>query len=444
MEALANSTTVVADIEAVQQQQQQQQQQHLATFDFWINGVFTNIVVILGLIGNLLTIVVLTRQAMHSSTNIYLCALAVWDSVVLVCTALLTGLQAVPALEYYKYHVYAYVVSYMYPVALIAQTATIWLTVSFTVERYIAVCHPLKAASMCTISRAKIVIIGVSLGSTLYNIPRWFEYRPEVFVDSAHNNQTIIRFGKTAFMNSEFYRQTYFSWLYVPIMCIVPLLVLLVLNAFLILAVRQSMKQRQNMQGVKDVKESRENNVTIMLVTVVIVFIICQVPALVYNIAFAVDYEYVETDYSYSILSQFRNFLVCLNSAVNFILYCALGQRFRVTFLKTFCRSCVIAKPTGAPQYVYSAVAMTPSHRTQVVRTRLVRDRPTSYVNNHHMNGGALLCKDANNIGSYRKTPSDGSQASNKSVTDAPPVEPQYNRNAFHTIPNFAQQNGSC
>lgn len=305
-----------------------------------VNGVLTNIVVVLGLIGNLLTIIILSQRAMRSSTNYYLSALAIWDSVVLICTLLLIGLRPLPNMDGFEHNVHPYIVSYVYPLALIAQTATIWLTVSFTVERYIAVCHPLKAASMCTISRAKIVIMGVSLGSAIYNIPRWFEFRPRVVeIESPDPNTTelmtiVIR---TKFSQNAVYLEVYFSWLYVPIMCIVPLLVLSILNTFLILAVRRSKRQRKDM----NVRQSRENNVTIMLVTVIFVFIICQVPALVYNLAYAINMKHVTTDFGYHVLSIFRNFLVSLNSAINFILYCALGQKFRRIFIHTFFRKCV-------------------------------------------------------------------------------------------------------
>ena len=303
--------------------------------DYYINGVVTNIIVVLGLIGNILTIVILSQRAMRSSTNIYLSALAWWDTIVLISTLLLIGLPGTGFKGYMNY-VFAYVVSFIYPLALIAQTATIWLTVSFTVERYIAVCHPLKAASMCTISRAKIVIGGVSIGSTLYNIPRWFDYRPSWVTDPG-TNASHVAVKTTSFSVNPIYVQVYFSWLYVPIMCIIPLVVLSVLNTFLILAVRRSQRQRKDM----NVKQSRENNVTIMLVSVVIVFIICQVPALVYNLAYAIDRQYVMTKFGYQVLSSLRNFLVNLNSAINFLLYCALGQKFRRIFLHTFCRRCV-------------------------------------------------------------------------------------------------------
>lgn len=81
----------------------------------------------------------------------------------------------------------------------------------------------------------------------------------------------------------------------------------------------------------------RENNVTIMLVSVVMVFIVCQVPALIYNMAYSISMETVTSSQAWEVLSTFRNFLVNLNSAINFILYCALGQKFRRTFVRTFC-----------------------------------------------------------------------------------------------------------
>lgn len=142
--------------------------------NFYVNGVMTAAVTGLGLVGNALAVIVLTRRTMHTSTNCFLTALAIWDSVVLLASLLLMSLgEIVPG---FSSDALPYVIVYLYPVALVAQTATVWLTVSFTVERYIAVCHPLQAASMCTIPRARIVIVVIALVSVLYNMPRWFEY----------------------------------------------------------------------------------------------------------------------------------------------------------------------------------------------------------------------------------------------------------------------------
>lgn len=123
---------------------------------FWLEGVATVVVVCPGLIGNILTILVLFQRSMKSSTNYFLFALAFWDSIVLIMSTLLMSVQHI--IPIYKTEIYPFVFSYAYPIAVISQTATIYLTVSFTVERYIAVCHPLRAASMCTTTRAKLIL----------------------------------------------------------------------------------------------------------------------------------------------------------------------------------------------------------------------------------------------------------------------------------------------
>ena len=302
--------------------------QNLEHIDSFMNGYLAIVIITLGLLGNSLTIIVLTRRTMHSSTNCYLLALAIWDAFVLIGTLFLITLPEVS--PSFKSTVQPYIVVYIYPFALTAHMATIWLTVSFTVERYIAVCHPLKAARMCTIARARIVIIVVSVVAFLYNLTRWFEYTIHKEVSS---NITITIPRKTNFSESQVYREAYFFWLYLFIMFFIPLTSLAILNSFLILAVKQSQKQRKDM----NVRQSRENNVTIMLVSVVIVFMICQVPALVYNTAWAIDDRFVEATYEWKVLSTVRNFMVTLNSCVNFILYCAFGQKFRRTFVRTFC-----------------------------------------------------------------------------------------------------------
>ena len=374
---LVNATVAETGASGALSADEQAKLEHL---QFWVNAVLTNLTAALGLVGNILTVVILSKRAMRSSTNIYLSVLALWDCVVLLASVLLIGLPSIPQLQGYVHYVLAYVISYFYPLALIAQTATIWLTVSFTVERYIAVCHPLKAARMCTIHRAKLVIGGVSLGSGLYNLPRWFEYRPGYVPNQSHPVALPTPFGQ-----NETYNKVYFSWLYLPIMCIVPLLTLAVMNLFLILAVRKSHRQRRDM----NVRQSRENNVTIMLVSVVIVFIICQVPALVYNLMFAIHRRDTQASFAYKMLSEVRNFLVGFNSAINFLLYCALGQKFRRIFLHTFFRRCISESymPMSGVHHAATTVSVG-SQRRFVARGHDYRGRPLT--GNSHTSSSTL------------------------------------------------------
>jgi len=282
-------------------------------------------------------VAILTRKSMRSSTNAFLLALAIFDTIVLLCTLLLLCLETLD--EIWRYKVVPHLVLYIYPVATIAQTVTIWITVSFTVERYIAVCHPLKASRMCTISKARKIIGLVVILSFLYNFSRWFEYRVDAITDhSSPNNTTRYTVVPTKFGENRLYEWIYYCGLYLPFMCIIPLIILAILNTLLVLAVRKSTRDRLTM-GNTNHAQSKENNITMMLVSVVIVFIICQFPALIYNVALGVARPYVVQSEGWQILSIVRNFTVSCNSAVNFMLYCALGQRFRQVFLMTFCGS---------------------------------------------------------------------------------------------------------
>lgn len=307
--------------------------------EYWTNGVVTTVIVLTGLVANSLTLAVLHQHSTFTSTQCYLSTLAVWDSIVLISTGLLIGLPVLS--KHYNDLVYPYVVSYIYPLALVAQTATIWLTVAFTTERYIAVCHPLRASGFGAIFVAKKVIIAVSMFAFLYNLPRWFEFRP--LTEFGDDNVTLsVKLTRTQFGLDTTYLLVYYSYLYLPFMCFLPVLILCTLNAFLILAVRRASVDRQRM----NVKMSSENNVTVMLVAVVMVFIVCQVPALVYNFAYALDSDATTRMFEYRMLSHARNFLVNLNSAVNFLLYCAFGRTFRRIFLETFCHGCISGQRT--------------------------------------------------------------------------------------------------
>ncbi|CAD5123660.1 unnamed protein product [Dimorphilus gyrociliatus] len=335
---------------------------------FWLEGVATVVVVCPGLIGNILTILVLFQRSMKTSTNHFLTALAFWDSIVLIMSTLLMSVgQIIPI---YKEEIHPFIVSYTYPIALISQTATIYLTVSFTVERYIAVCHPLRAASMCTRTRAKLVIGAVSLASTLYNIPRWFEYRPG-YKDGKFQAVSAL------LLNIEKYKRIYYI-LYVPMMYIIPLVVLAILNTFLVRAVRESTRNHQTM----NVRQHRENNVTIMLASVVVVFIVCQLPAMVYNVGYVITSNERAFEMDWAILSSVRNFSVTVNSSINFILYCAFGQKFRRTFLQTFCQKCFPADRSSA-QYALVQYSKPPSS----VHPRRWASTPSSSTVNRPLSG---------------------------------------------------------
>ncbi|KAJ8680850.1 hypothetical protein QAD02_016637, partial [Eretmocerus hayati] len=143
--------------------------------EFILYGLLLNAISLLGLIGNAISIIVLSRPQMRSSINYLLIGLATCDTALILLSVLVYGLPGLYAytgyLFEYKFYVYPKIVRYLYPLSTTAQMTTVYITLTVTMERYVAVCHPLKARSLCTHGRARTALFVIVLVSALYNLP---------------------------------------------------------------------------------------------------------------------------------------------------------------------------------------------------------------------------------------------------------------------------------
>jgi len=147
----------------------------------WVPGLLG----VFGIVGNALSLWVLSRDRGRSATMTSLKALAASD-LVLLTGAL--GQQVVPLTcdlahstdEFCARQGYLQV--YAWPVVCTAQTATIWLTVLISTERYVAICAPLRAGGRVGVGKVRLAIVVIALTSVVFNVPRFFEYRPQTAV----------------------------------------------------------------------------------------------------------------------------------------------------------------------------------------------------------------------------------------------------------------------
>lgn len=88
-------------------------------------------------------------------------ALAVVDIALLLTAfpifSLFYGLLYINGYESSGYSkVYPYIMVYVWPWALVAQTANVWLTMLIGISRYIAVCRPYHSCRLCTVGGASV------------------------------------------------------------------------------------------------------------------------------------------------------------------------------------------------------------------------------------------------------------------------------------------------
>ncbi|XP_035224039.1 FMRFamide receptor-like [Stegodyphus dumicola] len=301
-----------------------------STFEFIIEGALITIIGLLGVIANIVSLVILSRPQMRSSVNCGLQGLAVFDTVVLLCAVLMLGLNKLGTrlkfLNIYALDISPFIIPIAYPVGLIAQTGSVWTTVAVTVERYIAVCHPLRAKSLCTYRRARFCNLLITTMAVCYNIPRFWEVEHQkVFFPQL--NRTVYKVIASQLRVNKLYYEVYHIWLYLLVMYFIPFLMLAVFNIYIWQTVRKANRERQMLSR----KQEGEFSLAMMLLCVVIIFLICNILALLVNII-----EYF--DIFLPSLVRVSNLLVTINSSVNFVIYCIFGRKFKRTFLILFCK----------------------------------------------------------------------------------------------------------
>jgi len=148
-----------------------------ALFDFLLYTLVGGTLCAFGLVGNVLSFIVLYFGGDHSSktaaTIFLLRALAVADSLVLVTSLPLWVLEPV---NVYTGHLgachrfYMVAMPYLWPLYLMSLTATIMLTVLVSFHRYTAVCMPYHSVTLSSLSRCRRHVAYVAAAAILYNV----------------------------------------------------------------------------------------------------------------------------------------------------------------------------------------------------------------------------------------------------------------------------------
>ena len=213
--------------------------------------IFTVIYIIIfvtGILGNLLTlIVILNNQFMYTTTNFCLFNLAVSDFLLIV--------MGLPQEVISFWHSYPWIFGENFCVlkAMLSETLTyvsIQTIIMFTVERYIAICYPLFSRALSGFKRVSFIIIFIWIISGLSSIPIFTQYSLVYLFD---NYNKTIEESLTCGIKAEnynvhwFYLSTIFSF-------ILPMIILTVLYLRIGLTLKKSVNQQNELQSTSNKK----------------------------------------------------------------------------------------------------------------------------------------------------------------------------------------------
>ena len=116
-----------------------------------VNVYVVSTLCLCGIVGNVLSVVVLGRdRSIRRTTALLLRALGVADTVYLVTCLLFQTVKTIYQLTDWLptslRRVWPYAEPFVWPLASVAQTCNVWLVVLLTADRYVAICRPLHAA----------------------------------------------------------------------------------------------------------------------------------------------------------------------------------------------------------------------------------------------------------------------------------------------------------
>uniref|UniRef100_A0A8C6UV97 Thyrotropin-releasing hormone receptor n=1 Tax=Neogobius melanostomus TaxID=47308 RepID=A0A8C6UV97_9GOBI len=287
----------------------------------------------MGIVGNVMVVlVVFTTRHMRTPTNCYLVSLAIADLTVLVAAGLPNVADSLTGTWVFG-HAGCLGITYLQYLGINVSSCSI---TAFTVERYIAICHPIKAQTVCTVSRAKRIITGVWIFTCIYCMQWLF------LVDIQVGPDGHVLCGYR--VKRDLYLPIYL--IDFAIFYVIPLLLAIVLYGLIArilylsplpnhpeasaTTMRRSCREPSDSSGGKGGRSTRSahssrKQVTKMLAVVVILFALLWMP---YRTLVLIN-SFVSTPYLDAWFLLFCRTCIYANSAINPVIYNAMSQKFR-------------------------------------------------------------------------------------------------------------------
>ena len=291
-----------------------------------INTYWFSILVPIGLPGNILSFLVMIKKNNRKITTcIYMAALSVNDTIAMfICFHIVL-------VNNIKSHVlYLVECKLNAAITLFALQNGTYLILVMTIDKFIAIKWPHRAATLSTSGRARITALGVFIWAFIYNIPHYFA-------------ASIVGGQCRAFAISSIYTKVYSSLSFV-INGLIPFMCLIYLNFVIVKTVRKSRKmfgsndENTGLDARQKAMRSAETQVTIMLLLVTTLFLILLFPTyfrFIYLLFAGPDtpFKFAQSMLIFQITSR----LYQSNSGINFFLYCLSGQKFRNDLKEVLC-----------------------------------------------------------------------------------------------------------
>ena len=324
---------------------------------------FSLVIILFGIVTNFISSLAFSTRQSLTSTNIYLTSLCLVDCIALF--GLLINSIIYKIFIYFKYELgikfIMFFYPYVYPIISTAQFASIYLTMSVSLNQFIVMAFSrgfsLKNNKLFIkkdIKKAYVIVLTIILFSVIFCIPYWFKF-------IYNQNDGLIR---SEISESRLFNKIVHLLLYIPFAYVIPFIVLSTTNTYLLIKLIKTnnrreklktndnnsncFKHQQQQQQInnttslllesKDQKKIIKNkfemkNKSTMLVVIVFFFLVCQFPTLLLNLVETElfnDQKYKEHLFYFHFV-ELSKLLLIINLSFNFAFFYLFSKKFRTS-----------------------------------------------------------------------------------------------------------------
>ncbi|CAB3410390.1 unnamed protein product [Caenorhabditis bovis] len=320
-----------------------------------LNGYLTAFFVVTGIILNAFSVYIFLRCDRSGTPAIqyYLVTLTLWQTALLANAFLLYSLPNLLFGHLVAQGSYVYLYPYVYTFANTTHTGSVWIVLTLTIDRYLALCQPLKHRAIGKKSRVRRLMMIVSLLAVLFSVPRFFEVHVIPICDGDY---CVAAIDRTELFENRLYWSIYHVVLAMIFVTLCPCLLLFGLTLRISIALRSAIAKRKSLcapnadidaRNKKCYSSRKEHKSNIMLVLVIAKFLVSDIlPTVIDVLEHVVGQSAFMRSPLASLFVDLSNFLIVLNCSSNFWVFIVWGKRFRRS-----CRNILLSTHIG--MYVY-------------------------------------------------------------------------------------------
>ncbi|XP_078271822.1 putative G-protein coupled receptor 139 [Rhinoraja longicauda] len=216
---------------------------------------------------------------------------------------------------------------------------SVWLTVAFTFDRFITICHQVWQTKYCTEKTAAVVIGVVCFLSILENVPWYFIYEPR---------EVIGNVAWSCYVKSSFYILhvwVAFLWLETVLTPFAPFVLILMLNSLTIRHILLANRVRSGLRGKKGAEnqtdpemENRRRSIILLLAISGSFLLFWAVNLICYVQVQFTDTQFLQGTYNdpFTIAELTGYMLKCMSSCTNTFIYAVSQRKFREELQNVF------------------------------------------------------------------------------------------------------------